>query len=127
MRKGISLFVILLVLMSCSSDDGSINPELGEKWVLQNVVCFCFFGDDFDFTNHSLTFNDANGTVLIANSEQTPFIAPEGTYSYSDNGEIIEIDGKQFTYEIKDDTLTLYFVDEPLIADDEITYFYTKG
>ena len=127
MRKVISLLVILLAFVNCSSDDDIINPELDQKWVLNNVTCFCFFGDDFDFTTHRLSFNTSEGIVVIENSEENSFIAPAGTYPYSDNGEVIEIDGKQFRYEIKGNTLTLNFVDNPNIADDEISYFYTKG
>ena len=127
MRKAFFLLVLLFTIVGCSSDDDTPNPELGQRWVLNNVVCFCFFGDDFDFTTHKLTFNSTEKKVIIENSEDNPFIAPAGTYSYTENGEVIEIDGRQYTYEIKGNTLTMHFVDEPLIADDEITYFYTKG
>ena len=127
MRKSIFFLVILYVFASCSSDDNIINPELDQTWVLNNVTCFCFFGDDFDFTTHKLTFHSSEKTVTIENSGDSSFIAPSGTYPYTDNGEIIEIDGRQYTYEIKANSLNLHFVDEPLIADDEVSFFYTKG
>ncbi|MGW9684206.1 hypothetical protein [Flagellimonas sp. 2504JD1-5] len=127
MKKAIFFLATLLVFVGCSSDDEIENPELNQTWVLNNVICFCFFGDDFDFSTHKITFNSSEKTVTIENSVDNPFIAPAGTYSYSDNGEVIEIEGKQYTYDFKENSLNLHFVDEPLIADDEITYYYLKN
>lgn len=127
MRKSIFFLAVLFACTACSSDDNVINPELAEQWILNDVACFCFFGDDFDFSAHTITFDASAGTVTIENSADSSFIAASGTYSYSDNGEVIEIDGRRYTYEIKGNTLTLNFVDNPNIADDEISYFYTRG
>lgn len=127
MRKSIIFLAVLFVFASCSSDDNIVNPELDQTWVLNNVSCFCFFGDDFDFSAHTIAFNTSAGTVTIVNSADSSFIAASGTYSYSDNGEVIEIEGRRYTYEIKGSTLTLNFVDNPNIADDEVSYFYTRG
>ncbi|WP_299486637.1 hypothetical protein [uncultured Allomuricauda sp.] len=119
--------LILIFVAACSSDDNIVNPELDEQWILNDVACFCFFGDDFDFSAHTITFNTSGGTVTISNSADSSFIAASGTYSYTDNGSVIEIEGRRYTYEITGNTLTLNFVDNPNIADDEVSYFYIKN
>ncbi|WP_431125262.1 hypothetical protein [Flagellimonas flava] len=123
MKNVIFLFLVLMV-SGCTSDD-DINPS-DDKWVLDNVVCFCFFGEDFDFSTHTIQFNEETQSVVIENDSENEFIAPAGTYTYTDNNGVIGIEGREYTYEEEGDTLTLTFVDEPLIADDEITYYYSK-
>ncbi len=127
MKKVAFLLTILTFVIACSSDDNIVNPELDGQWILNDVACFCFFGDDFDFSAHTITFNAPGGTVTISSSADSSFIAASGTYSYSDNGEIIEIEGRRYTYEINGNTLTLNFIDNPNIADDEVSYFYIKN
>lgn len=126
MRKTALILILLFGFTNCTSDDVA-NPRLNQKWILNNVTCFCFYADDFDFSTHTLTFNSQDKMVVIENSENNQFIRAAGTYPYSDNGKVIEIDGGQFTYEIKGNTLVLTFVDDPSIADDEVAFFYTKG
>lgn len=122
MRKVIFILFVFLVA-GCSSDDDAINPT-GEKWVLNNVVCFCFFGEDFDFGTHTLQFDRDTKMVTVENSENAQFIAPPGTYSYSDDGEEIGIEGRQYRYKQNGNSLELTYVDNPQIADDEVTYYY---
>ncbi|TMU55446.1 hypothetical protein [Flagellimonas algicola] len=116
---------LMLVLSSCTSDD-DINPS-DDKWVLDNVVCFCFFGEDFDFSVHSIRFDEDSGMVTIENTGDSEFIAPAGTYPFTDNGSVIGIEGREYTYEEDGDSLILTYVDNPQIADDEITYYYSKN
>nr|WP_299171774.1 hypothetical protein [uncultured Allomuricauda sp.] len=129
MKKISLLFavLILIVIVACSSDDNIVNPELDGQWILNDVACFCFFGDDFDFSDHTITFNAPGGTVTISSLTDSSFIAESGTYLYSDNGSVIEIEGRRYTYEINGNTLTLNFIDNPNIADDEVSYFYIKN
>ncbi|MCL6267562.1 hypothetical protein [Flagellimonas myxillae] len=119
------LSIFALFLLGCTSDD-DINPG-NAQWILDNVVCFCFFGDDFDFSTHTLTFNSDTGMVTIENEGDSQFIAPAGTYPFTDNGSVIGIEGREYTYEEEGNTLVLTYVDEPMIADDEVTYYYTKN
>ncbi len=126
MKKAL-LLLLLPLIIGCTSDDDSMNPELNDQWVLNNVICFCGFGEDFDFSTHTLQFDAEAGMVVIGNNAESHFIAAPGTYPYTDNGAVIGIGDNQYTYEIDGDSLVLTYVDEPLIADDEITYYYTKN
>lgn len=124
--KRIAFFLSILCFLSCSNDDNQINPA-GDTWVLDNVVCFCYFGDNFDFSTHTIRFDAETKTVFIENDEATPFIADSGSYPYLVDGAVVTIQGKEYRYQEDGDTLTLTYVDEPLIADDEVTYYYIKN
>lgn len=124
MTKKIVYAFMACLMAGCSSDD-TIDPG-NQKWVLDNVVCFCFFGEDFDFSTHTLQFNSETQTVVIENNESSQFIAPAGTYTYSDNGSVIGIEGREYTYEETGNSLVLTYVDDPQIADDEVTYYYNR-
>nr|WP_299387256.1 hypothetical protein [Allomuricauda sp.] len=123
--KHFLLILIFLVVVGCTSDD-AVDPS-GDQWVLDNVVCFCFFGEDFDFSAHRLQFNRGAGTVTIENEPGNEFIAPAGTYNYTDSNGVIGIEGREYRYEEDGDTLILTFVDDPIIADDEVVYYYSKN
>ena len=120
-----------LLLISCSEDDEDTTPidaALDGKWILSEAFCFCFFDEDFDFSQHTVSFESASGEVTIENSINTFFItALPGIYPYSTNNDIVRInDDLEYRYEISGNTLTLSYVDNPNIADDEITLRYTK-
>ena len=123
--KHFLLILIFLVVVGCTSDD-AVNPS-GDQWVLDNVVCFCFFGEDFDFSTHRLQFNRGAGTVTIENEPANEFIAPAGTYNYTDSNGVIGIEGREYRYEEDGETLILTYVDDPMIADDEVVYYYSKN
>ena len=128
--KRFLLLVSILILSSCSSDDeGNPSSELNGSWVLDDVSCFCFFGDDFDFSQHSLDFDVAQRTVAVNNGTDTFFIVVQsGVYDYEANGSQLTINnGSAYIYEVNQDRLTLTFVDNPNIADDEITLFYNRN
>ncbi|NAY92033.1 hypothetical protein GTQ34_08885 [Muricauda sp. JGD-17] len=126
MKKTI-LMLCALGIVACSSNDNNDIEPTGEKWVLNSVVCFCFFGDNVDFSTHTIQFDRTNKNVVIENDEVIQFLAPEGTYPYTVDGSVITILERQYRYQEDGDSLILTFVDEPLIADDEITYFYSRN
>ena len=122
------LFALLFVFNSCSSDDDYVvAAALNGTWVLNRASCFCFFGDNFDFTGHKLTFDSSEQRVIVENMDDTWFIAESGAYTFGNNGGVININGKSYAYEVRGNSLELTFVDNPGIADDEITLFYTKN
>lgn len=128
MRKISFLFVLMLVLNGCSSDDDYVvDAALNGTWVLNRASCFCFFGDGFDFSAHRLTFDSSEQRVTVQNTDETQFITTSGTYTFSNNGNVININGRQYTYTIMGSSLELSFLDNPDIADDEITLFYDKN
>jgi len=123
-----SLLVIgLMVLFSCSDDNDIADNELNGEWALTNVSCFCFFPDPTDFHLTSLNFNTSQNQVEVFNSGESFYFKENGTYSYSGSGNLIRFeDGRSYIFEITSDTLRLGFVDEPNIADDEVTYTFTR-
>lgn len=127
MKKVGFLVVMVLILLSCSGDDDKItDTALDGEWILNRVSCFCFFEEDFDFNAHTLTFNSNEKEVVVENSDTTFFITQSGSYSFTNSGAVLDIDGKKYSYEIEENEMILTFVDEPNIADDEIALFYTK-
>ncbi|WP_375325614.1 hypothetical protein [Flagellimonas sp. GZD32] len=128
MKKPIILLTVLFHLGGCSKDDEYVvDVALSGEWTLNSASCFCYFGDDFDFSDHRLTFDSSEQKVVVQNSEKTSFITESGTYTFGNNGRILNINGRKYSYEISGDDLQLTFVDDPAIADDEIALFYTRN
>ncbi len=126
MKKLIVLMVLTLVFASCSNDnDDEDGTVLEGKWTLTNVVCFCAFGNDPDFSGHKITFD---GNILsVENTGQFNFLTNvAGTYSLQEDVITLK-NGQQYKFVIKQDVLELIFVDEPLIADDEILLEYERS
>jgi hypothetical protein len=126
------LFVLLLTFfISCTDNDDEVtvvDTALEGKWALTNASCFCFFGDDFDFSEHKLDFDTKERMLTIENSENTQFIRSSGTYDFTLKKNSITINGNlKYTYVVNGNKLELSFIDNPDIADDEITLFYTKN
>jgi len=127
--KKLAFLFFVGVLFSCEkSNDSSPTPEgLNGTWELQSASCFCFFPDDFDFGAHKIDINSNDGVLTIENSSETSFIAEAGSYDFLvRSGNIVIRNTWEFTFEIKGDTLTLIFVDNPEIADDEISLTYKR-
>lgn len=132
MRNFAICLFVLTIFLSCEKleEVSSIPPstsELQGKWELQSASCFCFFPDDFDFGAHNLTFSTTANEVIIENSDDTFFVTGAGTYPVViENNRITIKDSIAYTYRIAGDTLTTNFVDNPQIADDEISLTYLK-
>jgi hypothetical protein len=58
---------LLVLLTSCSNDtDDNQTTPLEGRWMLTNVSCFCAFGDNPDFSGHTLTFE--NNVLQVENA-----------------------------------------------------------
>ncbi len=129
MKKLVFCLLFVGVVFSCeNSDDSTPTPiDLNGKWELQSASCFCFYPEDFDFSAHKIIFENDEGTLTIENSTETFFITGSGSYDFQiqDNKVIIN-NTWEFTFEIKGDSLIMSFVDNPEIADDEVTLTYKK-
>lgn len=125
MRTRITTILILsLLFVSCSKDnDDVINVELQGSWTLSDVMCYCAFEPDTDFSTHKITFEKSN--LIVSSSENLQFLS---SGSYTVNGNRITLhDGTQYKYVIKGNNLELTFVDEPGIADDELLLVYERN
>ncbi len=120
------MLVVTVLSVSCSKDDNDVlDTELGGRWILTNVSCFCGFGDNPDFSGHKLIFKDNN--LDVENSGKFQFLT-NTSGAYTVNGNTITLkNGRQYTYVVKLNTLELTFVDEPNIADDELFLEYRRG
>jgi len=123
MKRIAAILVIIISLTSCTKDnDDVINTELEGKWVLANASCFCYFGDNPDFSGHKITFEGS--ALKVENSGENQFLT-NATGAYTVDGNIITLnDGSHYTYVIDDGKLQLTFVDNPEIADDELFLEY---
>lgn len=129
MKRSVIFFISVLLCISCSDDDTELpDKALDGKWVLGEVRCFCLFDEDFDFSQHTLTFQSEGQQVMIENSINTFFItALPGIYPYIVNGDIVTINNdREYRYEVLGERLTLTYIDNPDIADDEITLRYNR-
>lgn len=123
--------LFLIVFVSCDQLDKVSEPpmtsDLDGKWALQSVRCFCFFPDDFDFSVHQLEFDTMANEVRVDNSEGTNFVTGSGTYPFSiQNDSIVIKERIAYTYQIDGTILILTFIDDPQLADDEISLVYSK-
>ncbi len=119
-----TILILTLLFVSCSKDnDDVINVELQGKWTLTDVLCYCGFEPDTDFSAHEITFEKSN--LIVSSSENLQFLS---SGSYTVNGNRITLqNGDQYKYVIKGNSLQLTFVDEPNIADDELLLVYERN
>ncbi|SDS37204.1 hypothetical protein SAMN04487764_2064 [Gillisia sp. Hel1_33_143] len=118
--------LFLISMVSCSKDEDP-QEQLTEDYSLDQAICFCFYEPDFNFKGFKLSFTEGSSKVKLESPmEGTYFIAPNGTYDYSINGDILTINNMSFKFKKDSDVLILNFLDEPQIADDELTLIYKK-
>lgn len=126
MRKVLYSILFLMFLVSCSKNEVEDNSLEGE-WVLNNVACYCGYGEDYDFSSSTISFHTASNIITIENNGEYQFLRESGSYSYSGKGNTIKLDnGNSFLFEIDGDNLRLIYEDDPNIADDEVTYSYNR-
>jgi len=129
MKRIVLYFLCTLVFVSCekSAEPILIPENLNGKWALERASCFCFFPEDFDFSQHKIDFNNSNNSLVVENAEDTFFVSKAGTYNFQVQGDTIIIDDSvKYTFEIQQDSLIMSFVDNPEIADDEISLWYKR-
>lgn len=129
MKKLFAVLFMTILFVSCSNDnndDSNTTPTpLEGKWTLTTVSCFCAFGNNPDFSGHKLTFVGNN--LKVENTGEFEFFT-DAAGIFTVQGNLITFkNGGQYTYELKAAALSLTFVDDPQIADDEIRLNYKQG
>ena len=126
-----SFFFFLFI--GCDKNDSptAIPANLEGQWVLDRVVCFCYFGESGteNFDDQQLWFSNDQLYPMGPNND-IPNIAPIGKiHDYSFSGDVLTLteSGEKYTLEISGDTLSLTFIDNEMIADDEISFYFKKG
>jgi len=130
--KRILVLLIALVLSSCLKDNELNSPEIGAiegRWQLQQVSCYCYF-EDYDFTTNELWVSAKSSVMLSRNQNGQPL-------GISDN-EIVTpirvqgnelddlISNRSYTFEVDVNNLSIHYIDNPDIADDEISYYFKR-
>ena len=115
----------------CQKDNTTNNTdELNGQYILQNVSCFCSF-KDYDFSVYQLWFfpnknlivskgSGYDGVYLSSLNEPEEYNLIDGVLTLTDSN-------KKYVVNLNSGDVTLTFIDDPLIADDEITYYFKKG
>ncbi len=126
MKRITTILLLLLFMASCTKDnDDVINVELEGKWVLNDVSCYCAFGENPDFSAHKITFEGSD--LMVENTGEFEFLN-NAAGSYTVDGNLITLkNGSQYSYVIEGTTLKLTYVDNPGIADDEVLLVYVRS
>lgn len=131
MKKIILILLFIQLVFSCSAiDEVSKTAEIKGQYILQDVSCFCYF-DNYDFTKNQLWFfpeqnilvskgNVNDGIFITKPNEPSKFLIYDGVLTLNENE-------KEYTIEVKQNEIILTYIDNPEIADDEITYIFKKG
>lgn len=128
--KKLALIFVFIIFISCTdaNDETKIDETLAGEWVLTNVYCFCYFASDTDFSSHRLIFDVTKNKVTVVNETAPDYFHEAGQFSYNNQGNSIGLEDSSnaYTYQVEGSILTLSYVDEPMIADDEVTYVYRR-
>lgn len=125
-RLFLGVVTVFLALVSCEDQDDALDAGLQGKWTLVSVSCYCEFSTDVDFGSVGVTFTGADLTVQNT-GDLGYFANAEGHFTQA--GRVLTfINGERYTYDISENgMLTLTYVDDPEIADDEISYSFEKA
>ena len=120
--------VLFLLFISCSDDDRVIDDlALEGDWVLSNVVCYCAFEEDVDFSLTTINFDSSRSMVTVTNESEYAFFRENGEHFYGGQANRINFsDGSVYFFETRGEQLTLTYEDNPDIADDEVTFVFTR-
>ena len=109
------------------------SKELNGQYILQNVNCECFF-EAYDISDLQLWFFPDENLILtnsqMRGSNASIYISPRNKlteYDLTNNVLTIPESSRQYNVNYINGELVLKFIDDPLIADDEITYYFKKG
>ncbi len=130
--KRLLIFFVAIILASCLKENNVSNSQIGAlegRWQLESVSCFCYF-EDYDFTVNELWIS-AKASIIISRNQNGQ---PLGVTDYEivtpvdvRNNELRDvISNRSYTFEVKDDRLDIHYIDDPQIADDEISYFFKR-
>lgn len=123
------VFSSFLILFTCQKSDIKVVDSLEGQWVLEEVSCFCNF-DNYSFEENQLWFYPAENLLLSKgiSGESVGISELNQPQQYSIKAQTLTLsNGRSYSYELKDNKLLLHYIDVPEIADDEISYTFTKG
>ncbi len=128
MKKLLIVVTLITIFSSCSKEEIK-DERLTGDWYLTDAYCFCGFDPEVDFNDFTLNFDNSKQSVSIGNPPDTYyFIADNGSYNYQLSDNKISFNGvpTDYNYSIEGDVLTLDKIDDPQIADDELTLVFRR-
>ena len=125
------LFSLLFIVQLCQKDNNTNDTnELSGQYILQNVSCFCSF-ENYDFSVNQLWFFPSKNLIVSKGNEYDDVYisSPNKPEEYNLINGLLTLteSNREYVVNFNNDEVILTFVDDPLIADDEITYFFKKG
>ncbi|ASV30526.1 hypothetical protein [Maribacter cobaltidurans] len=121
--------MISILFISCNQDDGPViqDTSLNGEWILQDISCFCGFDPEIDFSETRLFFDTENDKLTVFNDGDNQFFKQSGDYYYGGQNNILTFtDDTSYQFEIKGKQMSLVYLDNPNIADDEVAYFFVR-
>ena len=130
--KGVVILVFITSLSSCLKENNLSNSQIDElegRWQLQQVSCFCYF-EDYDFTVNELWISAKSSVILSRNQNGQPLGITDNeivTPIRVRNKELTDlISNRSYTFDLDADVLNIHYIDNPQIADDEISYSFRR-
>ena len=130
--KGVVILVFTTSLFSCLKENDLSNSQIDElegRWQLQQVSCFCYF-EDYDFTTNELWISAKSSVMLSRNQNGQPLGVTDNeivTPIRVRNNELTDlISNRGYTFDLNGDVLNIHYIDNPQIADDEISYSFRR-
>lgn len=130
--KRLLIFFVAIILVSCLKENNLSNTQIGAlegRWQLESVSCFCYF-EDYDFTVNELWISAKASIIISRNQNGQPLGVTDNeivTPVDVRNNELRDlISNRSYTFKVMDDRLDIHYIDNPQIADDEISYFFKR-
>lgn len=115
--------MIITFFSSCGVKKSAETASIYGNWELEKAICFCPFTDETDFSGNTLEIQ--SNQIDINSPKNMQFIKPTGEYTFSTQDNYLKIgETVEYSYEIKDGKLIIKFLEEPELADDELTLIY---
>lgn len=111
-------------------DTPSLSSQIDGVYILENISCFCYF-ENYDFSQNSLWIFSEQGVIISKGDndgwfDNLPFNEPIN-YKLKDDTLSFSLSDRKYLIEVTEEKLLLNYIDNPLIADDEISYTFVKS
>lgn len=124
------IYASFALLASCNVDKQQYIESLEGQWILKNVSCYCFFGNT-NFSLNQLWIDQEKGKLLSNGPSQNAWGISDlnKALNFSIQDSILAMEGtdREYRLSLKNNLLSITYLDNPEIADDEISYIFEKG
>lgn len=127
--KKLLLITLWCLFLACVDDDDPAVDDIALKgeWVLSDISCYCTFDPEIDFLQTHIFFDTEEGSLTVTHNSEYNLFKKEGVYYYGGQGFIIDFaDDTAYQFNVRGNQLILVYLDDPDIADDEVTYYFTR-